>query len=171
MARLMLHSLSPSRRIKRDAGMNRPISSILAAAATTTTTHIPCYYSVSDVSNNIPLRIFLFMNANSIILCSQRNLHQFVSRKQWLSTSSTTTSTTKTKAAATTTTSSTSGGSIAMPNQDVELRLADLQTKIQQHYQRGDYIQALKVSKDLVTIDTIVNNLLNLNQARVLDCN
>lgn len=36
-----------------------------------------------------------------------------------------------------------------MPDQDVELRLADLQSTIQRHYQRGDYTQALKVSKDL----------------------
>jgi tetratricopeptide (TPR) repeat protein len=36
-----------------------------------------------------------------------------------------------------------------MPNQEVELRFADLQATIQQHYQRGDYTQALRVSQDL----------------------
>jgi tetratricopeptide (TPR) repeat protein len=46
-------------------------------------------------------------------------------------------------------TSKESGGGIAMPDQDVELRLADLQSVIQRHYQRGDYTQALKASKDL----------------------
>ena len=40
-------------------------------------------------------------------------------------------------------------GNFAMPNMDVELKLAKLQTSISQHYQQGDYVKALQLSTEL----------------------
>jgi tetratricopeptide (TPR) repeat protein len=40
-------------------------------------------------------------------------------------------------------------GKFAMPDQDMELKLVQIQTTVSQHYQRGDYSKALALSKDL----------------------
>lgn len=37
----------------------------------------------------------------------------------------------------------------ALPDKDMELKLAHIQTSISQHYKQGDYVKALKLSKDL----------------------